>query len=138
MATTNFRVFEMFKVEEKIQELKELAQRCNLDVLNGANVVIAVPSLDESGRSIEMADKDLYNTQKKDAYELAEFIILDTKSCMIDIIFDAKKASEVLKLTSRPIEYVLFLHEFVDSERDYILKELSKTCYATPQAIELY
>ena len=134
----NFGVFESFSVENKIRELKDLVRRCDLDVLDGADVVIAVPSFDESGRPIYTVDRDLYNTQKRDAYKLAQFIIMDTKSCMVDIILDANKASEALKRTSRPIEYVLFLHEFMDTERGYILDELSKLPHGTPQAIELY
>lgn len=131
----SLEVFQTWKLADKIQELKDIAKSKKLDVLDGVNVVIAVPSLDESGRSIYMDDKDLFYAQKQDAYKLAEFILKDTKSCLVDVILDADKAIEV---SNHQIDYVIFLHEFMDYERDYILGELGDFGYGMPRAIELY
>ena len=135
--SNNPYIFEMFSVEDKIDELKNQANGLNHNVLSGATIVIAVPSYDESGRFIYIDDQVLYNAQKQDANRLAAYIHSNTSSCIVDIILDADKSHTVLE-TNQPIDYVLFLHEFMDFERDYILDELRESKHGAMQAIELY
>jgi len=128
-------VFETFKVEDKIKELKALFQDGDLDVLNGANVVIAVPSFDESERSIFKHDQDLFVTQRRDAYRLIEFFLEETRACVAGLVLDADKTIEIARMQ---IDYVIFLHEFMVFERDYILGVLSDYGYGRPRVVELY
>lgn len=131
---------EAFKIKDKIKELEELCAQDNLNVLEGANIVIAIPSLDESGNSIFSFDSDLYYAQKRDARTLASYIREKTTSNVVYIILDADKACETIEIMGwkQQIDYVIFLHEFMPSEKDYILGELSESCDGMPKAIELY
>jgi len=131
-------IFESFRIEEKILELKELVKDQKLDIFDGSNVVIAVPSIDESGRSIFKDDRELYHVQRRDAYKLAEFIKGKTESKVLDIILDADKIVDLSCFVNKQIDYVLFLHEFLEFERDYILNELKKSGHRDLQVIELY
>lgn len=131
-------IFETFKIEGKIQELKKLVKDKELDVFDGANLIIVVPTIDESGRFIPLEDKALFSVQKRDATRLAEFFSKETKSHVLEVILDSDKIADATHLVNKQIDYVLFLHEFLDFERDYVLDELKESGYGALQAIELY
>jgi len=128
-------VFETFKVEDKIKEFRALFQDEGLGVLNGANVVIAVPSFDESERWIFKHDQELFATQRRDAYRLIKFFLEETCACVAGLILDADKTTEIARVQ---VDYVIFLHEFMAFERDYILGVLSDYGYGRPRVVELY
>jgi len=128
-------VFETFNMADKIEELKLLVEKKQLRVFDGAHIVIAVPSFDESERSIYKHDKALFDAQRHDAYELVRFILEETRSCVTGLILDANKTIDVAKMQ---VDYIIFLHEFMRFEREYILGILAEYGSGMPYVIELY
>ena len=118
------QVFETFKIDEKIKELKALLNCQDLSVFDGQHIVVAVPSFDESVRHIEKYDPELFACQQADAYHLADFIIFNTKADAVSVLMDSNEADELVDSITKPITYVILLHEFIPSEKSYLTESL--------------
>ena len=108
------KVFEAFNVNQK----NAVGLR-NEDFEN-RNVAIMVPTFDESHRLIEKEDSALYFTQRDDASILLEYIETNQKRGHVQILNDGDVANE----TNEKFDHVVFLHEFIESEQQYVLDGL--------------
>jgi len=140
---SNFQVFETFKIEDKIEELKILVKSSKLGVFDDKHIIIVVPSFDESNRYIKKDDKELYLAQKSDAKWLSSFLINSTKAKTVEIVTDLHELHSVVDSSSEPIKFVILLHEFIQHEKDYVIREMKEDYLEQKvnedlQVIELY
>ena len=139
---SNFQVFETFKVEEKIEELKEFVKCPKLSVFENKYIIIVVPSFDESGRYIKKDDKELYLAQKSDARQLSNFLRENAKA-KVEVVTNSDEIYNVVDSSDEPIDFLILLHEFIPSEKDYVVAEmkenhLSEAVNKHLKVIELY
>jgi len=123
--TNNENIFETFKIEDKIEELKGMLVMGNVDLLD-KRVVIAVPSFDESMRSIYDEDRVLYDVQQRDADVLARYIMNDVGAELVSVITGFNSINDLASSVADPYECVIFLHEFMSFESVAILSTLTK------------
>lgn len=134
--THGLEVFQTFKIEDKIQELKEVLGMQGVN-LQGKGVIISVPSYDESMRSIKNDDDQLYNLQLKDAHTLAQHIMLVMNTSLVNIVTSIEQLNVLNGKVVPPHEYIIYLHEFVSAEKKEMLETLEKY-NANLKHIELY
>ena len=137
------QIFETFTIEGKIEELKGFVKCPNLSVFNGKNIVIVVPSFDESGRYIEEDDKELYLVQESDANQLSSYLKSNTKANDVIVETNSDKLDKVVDSSNEPIDFLILLHEFTQGEKDYVVGEMkdnhrNEKVNENLQVIELY
>ena len=116
-------IFEMFIIEDKIEELEEMLATQDVD-LKEMNVVIAVPAFDESVRLIYTEDRVLYDAQQRDADILARHIMNDIGAELVSVITGFDKVNDLARNVTDPYECVILLHEFMSFESIPILSTL--------------
>jgi len=129
----NESVFSTFNVEEKIKELKELFGEENIYDLSGKRLAIAVPIYDESMRNIRLFDHKLYLTQQNDLQKLCTFFRKETKLPVTWIITTPYHIPNV-----KNIDYLILLHEFMQSEEDNLIAELKENNHKQFKVYKLY
>ena len=118
------RFFETFDVREMAEELIASLDGLSFSTLNEKHVVIAVPTIDESGRNIKLFDKPLFLAQKEDAFILRQFLERKTKDAFIDIVTESADVRRMVKLQIK-VDYLILLHEFMQQEEDKLIEALS-------------
>jgi len=119
------RFFETFDVREMAEELIASLGGLNFSAFNEKHVVIAVPTIDESGRNIKLFDKQLFLSQKEDAFILRQFLERKTKDAFIDIITESADVRRIVQLQIK-VDYLILLHEFEQQEEDSLGEALSE------------
>jgi len=119
-------IFEGFRIEYKIKELSSMIKQASLD-LSGGNVVIILPMYDESMRLIELEDQALFQIQNSDAHALAEHVILNMGADCVSIINSFNGVRNLSNDAISQLTCFIFLHEFINAEKNMILTELMKT-----------
>jgi len=120
------KLFDTFDIKQKIEELKCFFRCPDLSVFDSKHIVIATPSLDESGRCIKQDDPELFDCQEQDAHHLASFIMNHTEADAVSIITDSQKAYKLVDSVCKPLDFLILLHEFIPSEKEYIVSELKE------------
>jgi|GEM_PF-1470326 len=118
------KFFETFDVREMAEELLASLDGLSFSALNEKHVVIAVPTIDESGRNIKLFDKPLFSAQKEDAFILRQFLERKTKDAFIDIVTESADVRRMVKLQIK-VDYLILLHEFMQQEEDKLIEALS-------------
>ena len=113
----------MILIESKIKKLEELVTRRNIS-LNNRSVVIALPALNENMRSIYISNKELYESQRKDADVLARYLIDSMGTDLVSLGMGCDKVNNLAKSVLRPYDFVIFLHEVGKFESFSILLAL--------------
>ena len=90
----------------------------------GKNVIIAVPTYDESYRNIETEDRELFMAQKSDAYKLARFILTKVRANLVRVVTDVDTIDDVANFASKPASTLILLHEFLEFEKELLIEEL--------------
>jgi hypothetical protein len=129
-------VFENFKIEDKIKEFSTIVGE-SLDALEGQHIVIAVPTMDESNRSICLNDEALFHAQQNDAHILAQHIMYNMSADWVTVIADFNKVDQFEEKIIESIDWLVLLHEFVDVEKRYIINALTEN-NANLQIVKLY
>ena len=129
-------VFQTFKIEDKIQELEKMLVIKQMN-LQDKSVIIAVPSYDESMRSIKKDDEVLYDVQLKDAHALAEYVMVTMDTDLVSIVTDIEQLSALIGKVASPHECIIYLHEFMNIEKSDMLEILTEY-NANLTHIELY
>ena len=141
------QLFETFDLNEKMEELKVALNDKELACFKGKRIVVAVPSFDESVRHIQTADPELYNAQIKDAEKFVKLIDEQLKfknntAESLDTLSDSKYAASVVDKHTQPVDYLILLHEFIRSEKNFLVDEMREDKFGTIhdhlQVIELY
>jgi len=120
------RFFETFDVREMAEELVASLDGLSFSTLNEKHVVIAVPTIDESGRNIKLFDKPLFSAQKEDAFILRQFLERKTKDALIDIIAEPADVRRIVQLPIN-VDYLILLHEFMQKEEDSLIEALTQS-----------
>ena len=123
----------MFRIEDKIQESKEILAMQSMDLQNEW-VAIVVPSLDKSGCSIHLEDRALFDKQRKNSDILARYIMENTDAESVCVTkLDGLENS----INNSPKPYcVIFLDEFMYFEKNMILEKLAE-CTADLKHVEI-
>lgn len=119
-----FAQFEAFNMEDKIKDLQANLGDASQEGLNGQHVVIAVPGIDESLRSIYSEDRALFHAQRTDAYVLGGYIRDNMGAEWISIITDFSRIGRLADRLHKAVDCAIFLHEFMVFEKNEILEEL--------------
>lgn len=136
-------LLEIFDIQDKCMELEALIIEKGYNIFQGANVVITVPTLDESHHYIRKDDSNLFDKQRKDALDLAMYLT-DNNANFIEIIKDINiELDDYLdrigeRLNGGKIDYLICLHEHTDIEKDFIVQTLNKETTSHLTTIELY
>ena len=130
-------VFEIFKIEDKIEELKILLGKDGFSKFDNKYVTIAVPIYDESLRNINSSDHELFLTQQNDAHQLQQFLLNNTKAKGINL---ALVQGDVTNIADKgcEIDHLILLHEFTQNEEDCTIQELMATCDKNLEVYKLY
>jgi len=120
------KLFDTFDIKQKIEELKGFFSCSDLSAFDSKHIVIAIPSLDESGRFIKQDDPELFDYQDQDAHYLANFIMGHTEADAVSILVDSQKVYKLVDSISEPLDFLILLHEFIPSEKDYLVSKLQK------------
>lgn len=110
-------LIERFEEEDKIQEFNELV-KCNN--LKDKYVVIVLPSIDGSQRSIFKDNKELYDSQQRDADILAKYIMINRDADLVTVATGIEQINSLMNSYIEKVDYVIFLHKFIASERNMI------------------
>ena len=116
-------LLEAFNIEEKIADFEKSV---NWEDFEHKNIVIAVPTYDESHRTIEIEDRELFVRQKKDAYILGHHIMLASQANLVRIITNADEVDDFVDHAREATAVLILLHEFMDFEKKYIIEGLSE------------
>ena len=116
-------LFESFTSEKQIAQLESMMQPKDFD---GKSIIIAVPTYDESHRSIETEDRQLFVTQKKEAKKMAHYIMEATSAYLVRVVTDVDTIDDVVDFANTPTDVLILLHEFLDFEKSNIVEELSE------------
>ena len=118
-------IFETFKIEDKIKELRGMLAMENVD-LQDKRVVIALPDFDACMHSIYDVDRVLYDVRQKDADVLARYMMNEIGAELVSVITGFSKINSLASSVADPYECVIFLHEFMSFESVAILSTLTK------------
>jgi len=136
------KIFESFKIEEKFQELKDLLDSQDLEVFAGKQIVIGVPTVDESGRDIAKEDPELFACQKDDAGVLANLIMEHSQATVVSVITSVREIKEFSDSTgTQSVDYLILLHEFTPFEQHHLTQFIEYMCFTEDKqlpVIELY
>jgi len=111
------KLFTTFDIQDKCVELELIVMRRRYQLFQGASVVIAVPTLDESQRYIKTDDFSLFQQQKEDANVLARYLTQNNAN-IIGVIKDINLDldDQLNGFENKDIDYLIFLHEFTTAE----------------------
>lgn len=132
-----------FDIQDKCVELETLINEKGYNIFQGANVVITVPTMNESHQYIRKDDPDLFDKQCKDAMDLAVYLT-DNNANFIDIIKDINIEIEDglnrirKRLSGERLDYLICLHEHTDEEKNFIIQTLNEETSSYLTIIELY
>ena len=116
-------LFESFTSEEQIAQLESMMESKDFD---GKSIIIAVPTYDESHRNIEIEDKALFVTQKKDAEKMAHHIMETTSADLVRIVTDVDAIDDAVDFANAKTDVLILLHEFLDFEIAQLIEALSE------------
>ena len=111
------KIFETFGTNQKIEKLEH-------NSFTNQEVAIIVPKFDKSHRLIKEYDQLLYWRQKQNASLLLHHIALRQNNGSVCILQNDDDTNEM----NRRFDYVIFLHDFIESEKENILNYGIETC----------
>lgn len=119
-------VTDIITLENKLQILAFALKSTSFDALNDKNLILAMPSIDKGGNSIKEVNEPLFLTQWLAAQDFHLYLTVATNARVLGIV---KQADEVhlfsdIADTHYPVDYLILLYKFIDSERRYIEKEI--------------
>jgi hypothetical protein len=79
----------------------------------------------------------LFYAQQTDAHTLAQYIMENTHADLVSIITDYNKIHTLIIQVTEPINWLAFLHEFTNLEKNYILEVLTGS-NASLKIVELF
>lgn len=128
-----------FSIQDKCIELEAIVADKGYNIFKGASVLVAVPTLDESNRYIRKEDCQLFKQQCKEALEMT-FYLIENNVDFIAVIKDIDtEIDECLnRLDGRKLDYLICLHEFIDVEKNFIVKSLREKLDSDFVVIELH
>jgi len=128
-----------FDIQDKCIELEAIIADKRYNLFKGASVVVAVPTLDESSQYIRKNDFELFNKQCKDAFDMALYLTQNNAN-FINIIKDINTEMDnyLDQLGGRALDYLICLHEFMETEKNFIVESLSNKIGCDFEVIELY
>jgi len=100
-------------INQKIEKLKHID-------FDNQEIAIAIPTLNTSHQLIEQNDPVLYWTQRKDASVVLHYIRPKQNNEAVCILLNRDEAHDI----SRKFDQVIFIHELIASEKEYIINGL--------------
>ena len=113
-------LFETFNIHDKVEEL-------NLRDFDDKNIIIAVPTYDESGRQIEFDDRPLFARQREDAFTLARYIMTIGEGKYLRMLTNVDEVDDYVDEAPEPTDVLVLLHEFLDFEKSQIVEALTES-----------
>jgi len=102
-------------INQKIEKLKHIN-------FNDQEIAIAIPTLNTSHQLIEQKDPVLYWAQRRDASVLLHYIRPKQNNGAVCILLNRDEANDA----DRKFDQVIFIHEPIASEKEYIINGLQK------------